>query len=76
MNIAAPPTAATPELLRDTEAAELCGLSRSGWHKANSAGRVPLPVRIGRATRWRRTELLDWIAAGTPRRDRWIAMRK
>jgi len=68
-----PPTAL---LLRDTEAAALCGLSRSGWRKAHSAGRVPLPVRIGRACRWRADELRRWCDAGCPNRDTWAAMKK
>ena len=63
-------------LLRDADAAALCGLSRSGFRKAHAAGRVPLPVRIGRACRWRRDELTAWIAAGCPTRDRWAAAKK
>ncbi len=63
-------------LMRDTEAATLCGMSRSGWRKAHSAGRTPAPVRIGRACRWRRDELTAWVAAGCPPRDRWTAAQK
>ncbi len=65
-----------PLLLRDAEAAALCGLSRSGWLKACSAGRTPLPVRIGRACRWRADELRRWADAGCPNRDAWMAMKK
>jgi excisionase family DNA binding protein len=34
------------------------------------AGSMPLPIRLGSLVRWRRQEILDWIAAGCPRRGR------
>jgi predicted DNA-binding transcriptional regulator AlpA len=30
------------------------------------AARMPAPVRLGGLVRWRRQELLDWLAAGCP----------
>jgi excisionase family DNA binding protein len=34
------------------------------------AGAMPLPIRLGALVRWRRQEILDWIASGCPRRGR------
>ena len=58
-------------LLAADEAAELCGLSRSGWWGLHASGRIPLPVRLGRRTLWRADELRAWTEAGCPARDRW-----
>ena len=33
-------------------------------------------VRLGRSVRWRRDELLAWLEAGCPARDRWEALRE
>ena len=42
----------------------------------DASGRLPKPIRLGRAVRWSRDELLAWIKAGGPSRDRWEAMRR
>ena len=52
------------------EVAKICGLSRSAFYKLVSSGRAPKPIKLGRASRWRRQEIIDWIAAGCPHRDR------
>ena len=58
-----------PELLTTAQAAKLCGLGeRTFWRHAHS-GAAPAPVRIGGSTRYRRSDLLAWIAAGCPRVD-------
>lgn len=31
-------------------------------------GKLPVPVRVGRQWRWRRTDIEKWIAAGCPSR--------
>lgn len=79
---AAPPAPAAgrapPPLLVDArEAARLCGVGRTLWLQLASAGRVPMPVRLGRRTLWRCRGpggLAEWVAAGCPGRDRWQAM--
>lgn len=53
-------------LLNIGMSANLCSLSRSAFYKFVKAGRAPKPVKIGRSTRWRRQELLEWIANGCP----------
>lgn len=53
-------------------AAELIGISRTTFWRLHSEGKVPSPIRFGRATRWRRAELVAWVRAGCPPRDKWI----
>ncbi len=55
--------------------AKLLGISERHLWALNSSGRLPRPVRLGRAVRWSVSELRDWLAAGSPPRDRWQAMR-
>ena len=63
-------------LLLDAKAAAgLCAVSLRTWWSLHSAGRVPVPVRLGRRTLWRRVEIVAWVAAGCPARDRWQAVR-
>ena len=64
-----------PLLLSAKSAAKLCGVSRSHFLAMHSAGRVPLPVRLGRRVLWRSGELAEWIEAGCPARERWQNMR-
>ena len=69
-----PPAAPAPLLVDAHEAARLCGVCRAHWLRMHSAGRVPMPVRLGRCVRWNVDELKRWSAAGCPGRDRWQAM--
>lgn len=57
------------------EVAELFGISRAHVWKLHSSGRMPTPIRLGRAVRWDRKSLEAWLAAGAPTRDRWETMR-
>lgn len=41
----------------------------------NSSGRLPRPIRLGRAVRWLANEFHEWLAAGAPARDKWDAMK-
>lgn len=55
------------------EVAKMLGIgTRTVW-RLHSGGRIPAPIRLGGAVRWRRQELIDWIAAGCPARTRWEA---
>lgn len=59
---------------RPTESAELLdvravsallgGCSPRHVFRLSDAGRMPRPVRLGSLVRWRRREILDWIADG------------
>ncbi len=62
-------------LLPARKAAAMCGMSLRTWRTWDAAGFVPVPVRIGRSTFWRTSELREWIAAECPKRDVWLASR-
>jgi predicted DNA-binding transcriptional regulator AlpA len=64
-----------PLLIPDTAAAALAGVSRAHWHRLRAAGKVPVPVRLGRKVLWRRAELCSWIDAGCPDARTWAAMQ-
>ena len=66
--IAAP----APLLLDAAGAAALCSVSRATWFSMQAAGQIPAAVlRRGRVVRWSYAEIVAWIAAGCPARDRW-----
>ncbi|MHC4698284.1 MAG: helix-turn-helix transcriptional regulator [Planctomycetota bacterium] len=56
-------------------AAALSVSPRQVW-KLISSGGIVAPVRIARSVRFRRNEILRWIAAGCPARDRWEATQE
>jgi predicted DNA-binding transcriptional regulator AlpA len=70
--LSAPP-AGTPLLIDLRELSRLLDRSRASIARDVTAGRLPTPVRIGRSTRWRLSEIELWIAAGCPPRDRLTA---
>lgn len=37
----------------------------------HSAGRLPRPIRLGRAVRWPAAAIEGWLAAGCPSREDW-----
>ena len=61
------------ELLRAEEFGALFfGCSRSTIYSWLSDGWIPRPVVVaGHKNRWRRVELLDWVAAGCPPATGW-----
>jgi len=59
------------------EASALLGVSESHFYCLHKTGRLgPLPVRMGRAVRWSRQELVNWFNAGSPPRSRWQAIKR
>lgn len=56
-----------PILFTTREAAAFCMISESNWYKLNRNGYVPKAVRIGTMYRWRKSDLMDWVAAGCPK---------
>ena len=62
-------------LLSAPDAAKMLGVSRAHYLKLHCAGRVPMPVRLGRRVLWRRTELEEWVEAGCPPRERWDTLK-
>ncbi len=63
----------TPELLTTKQAAELCGVGERSLWRWSRSGQAPRPVKIGDgkrgAVRYRRSDLMAWIADGCKRID-------
>lgn len=57
------------------EVGEVLGISRAHVWKLASSGRLPKPIRLGRAVRRAGRDLEEWLAAGAPPRDRWETIR-
>ena len=49
------------KLLRLRNVEEITGLQHSALYKLIAAGRFPLPIKIGRASRWKASEIQRWI---------------
>ncbi|MBL4701842.1 MAG: helix-turn-helix domain-containing protein [Phycisphaeraceae bacterium] len=64
----------TVQLVTALKAAELLGISRAHFYRMHNAGRVPLPIRLGGSVRWRVSELVAWVEAGMPNRQKWQSM--
>ncbi len=58
-------------LMTATDLAAALRLSRRAIWRDLASGRIPAPLKIGRATRWRGAEIADWINAGCPPAARW-----
>jgi predicted DNA-binding transcriptional regulator AlpA len=67
--------AAPSLLIPDLEVCRLAGIGRTTFHRLRAAGKVgPQAVRLGRAVRYRREEVISWIAADCPDARTWAAM--
>lgn len=64
-----------PILLAAPKAAKFCGVAESTFWKLNAAGRIPRARALGRRRLWSRAELMEWVEAGCPSRDRWEALQ-
>jgi predicted DNA-binding transcriptional regulator AlpA len=56
--------------------ARMLGRSERALWRDHSAGRLPRPIALGGMTKWRVTEIREWVAAGCPDRAAWEALRK
>lgn len=61
-------------LVTAEEAAKICRMSKAMFYKLYAAGKTPRRIKLGALARWRRRELLDWIKADCPPREKWEAM--
>ena len=59
-------SAQQPLLLDAKQVATLLRISKNMIWKLHSAGKLPTPVRLGRCVRWRRDEIVSWVARGCP----------
>lgn len=57
-----------PPILLDVRAvAALLGVSTAHIRRLTDRGAMPRPVALGRCRRWRRGDVVDWIATGCKR---------
>ena len=54
------------ELVSAEEAAIMCGMSKSAFIRLSNSGKAPAGIKLERLRRWRKREILAWIAAGCP----------
>lgn len=66
--------ATVPLLIDDCAAAALMGISRAHLHRLRAAGQFPEAIRLGRALRFDRNELVAWAEARCPDLATWKAM--
>ena len=59
-------TETATKLINAEELAQMLDVSERTLWRLLSGGKVPQPVRIGRNTRWRLTEVAEWIEKGCP----------
>lgn len=72
LTIPTPPTTCEAGLLLSAaDVGKLLGCGRSTVYRLLHAGALPRPVNLGNVQRWRRMEIVAWIAAGCPPAVRW-----
>lgn len=59
-----------------TSAAKLLGISRSHFWNLHSKGLLPAPKSLGQRKVWLRDELIEFLRAGAPAREKWEQMQK
>ena len=63
--IAGPDTPPVESALLDVDqVATMCRCSARHVFRLADGGRMPRPIKLGTLVRWRRGEVLDWIAGG------------
>jgi predicted DNA-binding transcriptional regulator AlpA len=64
-------------LLDASGAAELLGFTRQYLYELSSSGRLgPMPIYFGKRSRWSRYELINWVKAGCPNRQKWLLIKE
>ncbi|QQE10118.1 helix-turn-helix domain-containing protein [Planctomycetota bacterium] len=66
--------AAGGRLLNVDEVAEMLDIDRSTVYRHRRAGRLPLPIKIGKRVLWIGDEVKRWLEAGAPNLRRWGQM--
>ncbi len=54
----------TPRLVDVDTVAEMLAISPRSVYRMSDAGRMPRPLRLGRAVRWDRRAITEWIDGG------------
>jgi excisionase family DNA binding protein len=58
-----------PVLLPASKVARMLQVSTRTLWRLLAAGKMINPIKLGRSVRWRKDELMKWIAAGCPPRS-------
>jgi excisionase family DNA binding protein len=53
-------------LITVKELAEMLAVSSRHVYRLRDSGQLPVPVKLGRATRWDYTEICHWLESGAP----------
>ena len=61
------------ELLTLKDVARALSVSPRHVSNLHKNGGIPAPVRLGRSVRWRRDDVIAWLEAQCPARERWEA---
>jgi predicted DNA-binding transcriptional regulator AlpA len=64
------------QLLTAKQLGGLLSLSKRQIFRLNSCRKLPAPIRIGGSVRWSEKTISDWLAAGTPDRKTFEAMKE
>lgn len=72
---ARPPTDLLPACISAFELARMLNCSVRHIERLDASCRMPAPIRLGRAKRWRLDEIRAWLAAGCPDRRTWETRR-
>jgi len=64
------------ELLTVHQVARMLNCAESMVRERDKKGMLPVPIRIGGSKQWRKKELLDWIGAGCPARQKWESLKQ
>ena len=65
-----------PLLVGAKQAAAMCGISLRLWWRQSSMGLIPKPLKIGRKTLWRVSDLKLWVELELPNRERFEDLKK
>lgn len=69
-------TANVQLLMSPAEVAQILSISRASLYSLMAAGLLgPEPLKLGRSTRFRRAEIIDWVNSNAPNRERWQELR-
>jgi predicted DNA-binding transcriptional regulator AlpA len=64
-------------LLIDAEGlAKMLDRSLTSIRRDDKAGRIPRPITLGGAKKWRVAEVKAWVQAGCPKRAAWETMNR
>jgi predicted DNA-binding transcriptional regulator AlpA len=65
----------TCQLLTAKALGEMLSLSKRQIFRLNSCHKIPPPLRISGAVRWRQSDIAKWLKAGAPDRKTFEAMQ-